>query len=736
MDYSYLQFNPARPSQRTNFLLTDFASEYTDLERKSIGNQITSLDQKKINESITASEFDKKQPHNITYKIGYYLHLNNPKEWVFIIFFSILASLFLVFLDKLILVSFQKRKILSNTSNPFLNYFIWVSTSILFILCATSVGYFISADADGSGIPEMKTVLSGVPIYRYFSFNAFIGKSLGIFAAIVSGASVGKVGPYVHLSCLICTTLMKSNYFEKIDKSTSIKTSMLSVACATGITFALGCPLGGVLFSIESTASIYMVSNLWKAFFSSVICCFITKIFYGDFTIKVIDDTIDTNVNFLFKLINFIIIGLITGAIGASCATLVSKGVYIRKKINYSWLNNRFKFAAITALITSSVTFFIPGLKNFDKPIMIHLFAANDRSIQNDWQHPGEGWYLLISCISKYILTVLGLSCTMPSGVFGPMFTVGALLGRFYGHLLYSIFGINMESAFAMAASAGAFSGFSHTISSALMVFELAGQTKYLPYLLITCLIANLIGQGLSMGIFDVLLAIKNLPYLPAIKSNDSYSMSAGDLMNKIDFVMHIGNCKIIDGLSILSQLPKKYVVTIPILDEKGIIKKTISAQDLFSFLYDKYNNIKKNYSYKIQNYFNEFFRYSKKKIFKKKRDFISHILYKLKKLYLKLKDKERLILNKNFYHESSMKIISFFQENKEKDYIYLSKQIDFNDKMIHCGKSALTIDKEYPSLKIQFLFTFLNLSHIFVTDTGKLVGVITKESFINKTKT
>ena len=736
MDYSYLHFNPARPSQRTNFLLTDFASEYTDLERKSLGNQIMSLDQNKITQNIKESEFDKKQPHNITYKIGYYLHLNNPKEWVFIIFFSIITSLFLIFLDKLILVSFQKRKIWSNTSHPFLNYFIWVITSIFFILCATSVGYFISADADGSGIPEMKTVLSGVPIYRYFSFNAFIGKSLGIFAAIVSGASVGKVGPYGHLSCLICTTLMKSNYFEKIDKSTSIKTSMLSIACATGITFALGCPLGGVLFSIESTASIYMVSNLWKAFFSSVICCFITKIFYGDFTIKVIDDTTAMNVNFVFKLINFIIIGLITGCVGASCATLVSKGVYIRKKINYSWLNNRFKFAAITALITASTTFFIPGLKNFDKPIMIHLFSANDKSIQNDWQHPGEGWYLLISCLSKYFLTVLGLSCTMPSGVFGPMFSVGALLGRFYGHLIYTIFGINMESAFAMAASAGAFSGFSHTISSALMVFELAGQTKYLPYLLITCLIANLIGQGLSMGIFDVLLAIKNLPYLPAIKSNDSYSMSAGDLMNKIDFVMHIGNCKIIDALSILSQIPKKYVVSIPILDDKGIIKKTISAHDLYLFLFNKYNIIKKNYSYKIQNYFNEFFRYSKKKILKKKRDLLSHILYKLKKLYLKLKDKERLILNKNFYHESSMKIISFFQENKEKDYIYLSKQIDFNDKMINCGKSALTIDMEYPSLKIQFLFTFLNLSHIFVTDSGKLVGVITKESFINKTKT
>ena len=734
MDYSIFHFNPARPSQRTNFLLTNFASEYTDLERKSLGNQIMSLDQKHKAGNIKESEFDKKQPHNITYKIGYYLHLNNPKEWAFIILFSIIASFFFVFLDKLVFVGFQKRKMWSDTKYPILNYFIWVITAIIFILGATSVGYFISPDADGSGIPEMKTVLSGVPIYRYFSFNAFIGKSLGVFAVLVSGASVGKVGPYVHLSCLICTRLMKSNYFEKIDKSTSMKTAMLSVACAAGITFALGCPLGGLLFSIESTASIYMVSNLWKAFFSSVICCFVFRMFYGETIIKVVDVTTSMNVNIFFKLVNFVIIGIITGVVGASCATLVSKGVYIRKKSNISWLNNRFKFAIIAGFITASTTFCIPGLKNFDKPIMFYLFSANDNSI-GDWSHPGEGWHLLISCLSKYILTVLGLSCNMPAGVFGPMFSIGALLGRLYGHLIYIIFGINMESAFAMAASAGAFSGFSHTISSGLMVFELAGQTKYLPSLLLTCLIANLIGQGLSMGIFDVLLAIKNLPYLPAIKSNEAYSMSAGDIMDKIDFVMIENEVKIVDGLSILSKIPKKYLVLIPIIDEKGVIKKTISPKDLFTYLHYKYNEIKKNYAYKIQNYFNEFFRYSKKKIFNEQRNLFSHLKYKFKKLYLKLKDKERLILNKNFYHESSMRIISFFEENKDKDNIYLSKPIDFNDKMINCGKSALTIDKGYPVLKIQFLFTFLNLSHIFVTECGKLVGVITKEAFINKTK-
>ena len=726
--------NPARPSQRTNFLLTDFATEYTDLSRKSIENQILSLDTKNEG-NIEESRFDKKQPHSITLKFGYYFHLNNPKEWLFIIEFTILASFYFLFLEKLVRVGLQKRKRWSATEYPILNYFIWVTTSIIYILGATSVGYFISPDSDGSGIPEMKTVLSGVPIYRYFSFDAFIGKSLGIFCALASGASVGKVGPYVHLACLICTRLMKVAYFEKINKSTSLKNTMLAVACAAGITFALGCPLGGVVFSIECTSSIYMIRNLWKAFFSSVISCFIFRMHYGETNIKVVDDTTAVNVNFLFKLINFIIIGLISGAVGASCATLISKATRFRKTSTNSWFNNRFKFAAITGLITSTITFMIPGLRNYDKAIMFYLFSANDDSIEDEWAHPGEGWHLLLACVCKYIITVLGLSCNMPAGVFGPMFSTGALLGRLYGHILYKFFGINMESAFAMAACAGAFSGFSHTISSALMVFEIAGQTKYLSTLLLTCLIANLVGQGLSMGIFDVLLANKNLPYLPAIKDKALYDSNAGKLMDKIDLVMYEENATIMDGLSILSKIPKKYLVDIPILDSKGNIKRTISPQNLFLYLQRKYKLIKKKYSYKVQGYFIEFFRYCQKRLFTEQRGLFSQFKFKFKKLYLKLKDKERLILNKNFYQESCMRIIAFFEENKNKDEIYLSKNIDFSDETINCEKSALTIDKEYPALKIQFLFVFLNNSYVFVTDEGKLVGVITKKTFMSKSK-
>ena len=370
-----LSFNPARPNQRSNYLLTTFASNYDDLARESVENMIRKVDQKQSDPKY------KFKSRGIINKLSFYLNLSNPLEWIFIFCFSIVVTIFVLILDKLISIGSTKRRIIANTSHPIFNFIFWVLSSILFFILATSVGYFISADADGSGIPEMKTVLSGVTKYRYFSFNAFIGKSLGLFAALVGGASVGKVGPYVHLSCLICNRLMKLNYFRKINKSTSLKTNMLSVACAAGITLALGSPLGGVLFSIESTSSIYIVSNIWKAFFSAVICILVSKLFRREQAIIVVDPGTTTPITFSFNIINFIIVGIISGVIGAAASTLIAKGVYIRKKTKLSFLNSRFKFAAIVAVITSITTYYLVPLQRADRVIMNVCFAAKDSTI-------------------------------------------------------------------------------------------------------------------------------------------------------------------------------------------------------------------------------------------------------------------------------------------------------------------------------------------------------------------
>ena len=45
---------------------------------------------------------------------------------------------------------------------------------------------------------------------------------------------------------------------------------MLAAACAVGVACTFSAPIGGVLFSIEVTATLFAVSNYWRGFFAAV----------------------------------------------------------------------------------------------------------------------------------------------------------------------------------------------------------------------------------------------------------------------------------------------------------------------------------------------------------------------------------------------------------------------------------------------------------------------------------
>lgn len=66
-------------------------------------------------------------------------------------------------------------------------------------------------------------------------------------------------------------------------------------------------------------------------------------------------------------------------------------------------------------------------------------------------------------------------------------------------------------------------------------------------------------------------------------------------------------------------------------------------------------------------------------------------------------------------------------------DNLILNSKIDSEDPLLKADRSALTVDKSYPCLKLQFLFTFLNVSAVFVNENGSLYGVITKEDFVKR---
>ena len=103
--------------------------------------------------------------------------------------------------------------------------------------------------AAGSGIPEIKTILSGFVIPHFLDFKVLVVKAVGATFAVATGMCLGKEGPFVHIST--CAGYLVSSLFPKYRNNGRKMREMLSVACSAGLSVAFGAPIGGVLFSYE-----------------------------------------------------------------------------------------------------------------------------------------------------------------------------------------------------------------------------------------------------------------------------------------------------------------------------------------------------------------------------------------------------------------------------------------------------------------------------------------------------
>lgn len=85
-------------------------------------------------------------------------------------------------------------------------------------LIATFTCQTLSKNSIGSGVPQVKTILSGVKIYKFLQMRVFIAKYIGILFTGMSGVGTGKEGPLIHMSAMIGFNLAKYHLFENIGK--------------------------------------------------------------------------------------------------------------------------------------------------------------------------------------------------------------------------------------------------------------------------------------------------------------------------------------------------------------------------------------------------------------------------------------------------------------------------------------------------------------------------------------
>lgn len=170
--------------------------------------------------------------------------------------------------------------------------------------------------AAGSGVAEVRVILSGFVLHGFLGLKTLAIKSVALILSVASGLSLGKEGPYVHIAT--CVGNIACRLFLKYDQNDAKRREVLSAAAAAGVAVAFGAPLGGVLFGLEEVSYFFPAKTLFRTFFCCIVAALSLKFLnpYGThkivmFQVKYVDDW------HYFEIFFFIAIGVLGGAAGA-----------------------------------------------------------------------------------------------------------------------------------------------------------------------------------------------------------------------------------------------------------------------------------------------------------------------------------------------------------------------------------------------------------------------------------
>ncbi|KAA8593732.1 hypothetical protein FQN60_004566, partial [Etheostoma spectabile] len=480
------------------------------------------------------------------------------EDWIFLILLGLLMALVSWVMDFCIAICLQAQKWMYGglDSNVFLQYLAWVTYPVVLITFSAGFTQILAPQAVGSGIPEMKTILRGVVLKEYLTFKTFVAKVIGLTCALGSGMPLGKEGPFVHIASLCAALLSKfMSLFGGIYENESRNIEMLAAACAVGVGCCFAAPIGGVLFSIEVTSTFFAVRNYWRGFFAATFSAFIFRVLAvwnrDEETITALFKT-SFRLDFPFDLQElpaFAVIGIANGFGGALFVylnRLIVQFMRKQKAINRFLMKKRLLYPALVTLLISTLTF-PPGFGQFmagkltQKESLVTLLDNRTWAKQGiaeefdyighseAWKHPQVNVFvtLVLFIVMKFWMSALATTIPVPCGAFMPVFVIGAAFGRLVGESMAAWFpdGIHTDGTiypivpggYAVVGAAALSGAVTHTVSTAVIVFELTGQISHILPVMIAVILANAVAQSLQPSLYDSIIRIKKLPYLPEL---------------------------------------------------------------------------------------------------------------------------------------------------------------------------------------------------------------------------
>ncbi|KAM9521270.1 chloride channel protein ClC-Kb-like isoform 2-T2 [Guaruba guarouba] len=523
------------------------------------------------------------------------------EDWYFLFILGVLMALISFVMDLLVFRLYEAHRWLYQEVGDVLvlKYLSWTIYPIVMATFSTGFSQSITPHSGGSGIPELKTILTGVMLEDYLAIKNFGAKVVGLTCTLAAGSTVflGKVGPFVHLSAMAAAYLgkMRTSVMKEYENKFK-QNEMLVAAQAVGVATVFGAPISGVLFSIEVMSSHFAVRDYWRGFFAATCGAFMFRllaVFNSEQeTIAALFKS-DLKIDFPFDLLEtffFVILG---------------KPIY----------------TALVVLLLASITF-PPGLGRLMasrltmKEYLISLFdnrtwgllvpnasslaappSKDPWALWQEWCHPSATIFgtLAFFLMMKFWMLILATTLPLPAGYFMPIFVYGAAIGRLLGETVALLFpqGIHSEGALHLIipggyalAGAAAFSGaVTHSISTALLVCEATGHLSHVLLVTVAVLVANAIAQKHQPSFYEGTIIVKKLPYLPRIRSRHmaSYQVVVEEFMERRVVALAKGS-----GFEeVLAALDASADAEYPVLESAGspTLVGTVSRAQLVTFL-------------------------------------------------------------------------------------------------------------------------------------------------------
>ena len=379
---------------------------------------------------------------------------------------------------------------------------------------------------------------------------------------LASGMSVGREGPGIHLGAASGSWLG-----QRLKLPNNSIRVLVGCGSAAAISASFNTPLAGVIFAMEVIMMEYTIASFIPVILASVSGAVLSRIVFGN---AVAFDVPSLELVSLWEMPYFLLMGIIIGCLAALfiyCTTAVTRKTYEWPV----WIK-----CTLSGIAVGLIALGIPQIMGIG-------YDSVNATLQGDY-----GLMLLVLClVGKLAATIICSGMSMPGGVIGPSFFIGAMSGAIIGFVGHQFFPEYSSSYpfYAMVGMATMMSAVLNAPLAALMaLLELTANPGIILPGMFSVVVANLMVTQVfkQPSMFQSLMNAKGMTFKFNPLTQFLRRVGVAGAMDR-SIAVHDRHIRLLDAAQILENNPRWILIR-----EDNVPIPLMSANDLARYMVEQ----------------------------------------------------------------------------------------------------------------------------------------------------